>query len=192
VRGTLALDGAVLKRSSASPGLLHHRGRAVVSRSYEEMRRRVEDPALDVDETSVLVLAGCGPVGGPGMPEWGMIHARMSGPSFGTVRAGWPRSCPSVVCMPPRSASTPRPFRSASRTSWEKNAEASARAARQPGRDFSVPTCPSSSAWTAASRSALRAGSGVSAARGLRWSWPASSRRIGLSVAARSDSRALS
>ncbi len=103
VRGTLAPDGAVLKRSSATPALLRHRGRAVVFHSYEEMRHRIDDPSLDVDETSVLVLAGCGPVGGPGMPEWGMIpiprklleagvrdmvrvtDARMSGTSFGTV-----------------------------------------------------------------------------------------------------------
>ncbi len=103
VRGTLAPDGAVLKRSSASRHLLRHRGRAVVFRSYEEMRSRIDDPALDTDETTVFVLAGCGPVGGPGMPEWGMIplpskllragvtnvvrvtDARMSGTSFGTV-----------------------------------------------------------------------------------------------------------
>ncbi|MHB1781814.1 MAG: dihydroxy-acid dehydratase, partial [Acidimicrobiales bacterium] len=103
VQGTLAPDGAVLKRSSATPALLRHRGRAVVFHGYEEMRYRIDDPSLDVDETSVLVLAGCGPVGGPGMPEWGMIpiprklleagvrdmvrvtDARMSGTSFGTV-----------------------------------------------------------------------------------------------------------
>jgi dihydroxy-acid dehydratase len=103
VRGSLAPDGAVVKSSAASPELLHHRGRAVVFHGYEDMRRRVEDRALDVDETSVLVLRGCGPVGTPGMPEWGMIplpskllekgvrdmvritDARMSGTSFGTV-----------------------------------------------------------------------------------------------------------
>ena len=103
VRGTLAPDGAVLKRSSASPELLRHRGPAVVFRSYDEMRERVDDPALEVDASSVLVLSGCGPVGAPGMPEWGMIpiprrlleagvrdmvrisDARMSGTSYGTV-----------------------------------------------------------------------------------------------------------
>ena len=75
----------------------------MIFEGYEEMRRRVEDPDLVVDATSVLVLRGCGPVGGPGMPEWGMIpiparlvadgvrdmvrvtDARMSGTSFGTV-----------------------------------------------------------------------------------------------------------
>jgi dihydroxy-acid dehydratase len=103
VRGSLAPDGAVLKVPAATPGLLRHRGRAVIFEGYEEMRRRVEDPNLAVDATSVLVLRGCGPVGGPGMPEWGMIpiparlvaegvrdmvrvtDARMSGTSFGTV-----------------------------------------------------------------------------------------------------------
>ena len=103
VRGSLAPDGAVIKTSAATPALLRHRGRALVFRGYEEMRRRVEDPALDVTPDTVLVLAGCGPVGVPGMPEWGMIpipaklvadgvtdmvrvtDARMSGTSFGTV-----------------------------------------------------------------------------------------------------------
>ena len=103
VRGSLAPDGAVLKTSAASPGLLRHRGPALVFHGYAEMRRRVEDPALPVTADTVLVLAGCGPVGVPGMPEWGMIpipaklaadgvtdmvrvtDARMSGTSFGTV-----------------------------------------------------------------------------------------------------------
>jgi dihydroxy-acid dehydratase len=103
VRGSLAPDGAVLKVPAADPGLLRHQGRAVVFNGYDEMRRRVEDPNLAVDASSVLVLRGCGPVGGPGMPEWGMIpiparlvaqgvrdmvrvtDARMSGTSFGTV-----------------------------------------------------------------------------------------------------------
>ena len=102
VRGSLAPDGAVIKTSAATPDLLRHRGPAVVFRGYEDMRRRVEDPALEVTPDSVLVLGGCGPVGA-GMPEWGMIpipaklaaagvrdmvrvtDARMSGTSFGTV-----------------------------------------------------------------------------------------------------------
>jgi dihydroxy-acid dehydratase len=102
VRGSLAPDGALVKTSAATPELLKHRGRAVVFRGYEEMRRRVEDASLDADGDSVLVLAGCGPVGA-GMPEWGMVpiphklaetgvrdmvrvtDARMSGTSFGTV-----------------------------------------------------------------------------------------------------------
>jgi dihydroxy-acid dehydratase len=102
VRGTLAPDGALVKTSAATPGLLKHHGRAVVFRGYDDMRRRVEDSSLDADADSVLVLAGCGPVGA-GMPEWGMVpiprklaeegvrdmvrvtDARMSGTSFGTV-----------------------------------------------------------------------------------------------------------
>lgn len=103
VRGNLAPDGALLKTSAASPELFRHTGPAVVFRSYADMRARVDDPDLPVTAQSVLVLAGCGPVGVPGMPEWGMIpiparlvragvrdmvrvtDARMSGTSFGTV-----------------------------------------------------------------------------------------------------------
>jgi dihydroxy-acid dehydratase len=103
VRGSLAPGGAVVKTSAATPALLRHRGPALVFHGYDEMRRRVADPALPVTPDTVLVLAGCGPVGGPGMPEWGMIpvpaklaasgvtdmvrvtDARMSGTSFGTV-----------------------------------------------------------------------------------------------------------
>jgi dihydroxy-acid dehydratase len=103
VRGSLAPGGAIVKTSAATPSLLRHRGPAVVFHGYEDMRRRVEDPTLPVTAGSVLVLGGCGPVGGPGMPEWGMIpvpaklaaagvtdmvrvtDARMSGTSFGTV-----------------------------------------------------------------------------------------------------------
>ena len=102
VQGSLAPDGAVIKTSAASERLLRHRGRAVVFRGYDDMLARIDDPALPVTADSVLVLAGCGPVGA-GMPEWGMIpvparllkagitdmvrvtDARMSGTSFGTV-----------------------------------------------------------------------------------------------------------
>ena len=102
VRGSLAPDGAVLKTSAASPALFRHRGPALVFSSYQEMRHRVDDPDLDVTADTVLVLAGAGPVGVPGLPEWGMIpipaklaangvtdmvrvtDARMSGTSFGT------------------------------------------------------------------------------------------------------------
>lgn len=103
VRGSLAPDGAVVKTSSATPSLLRHRGPAVVFHGYDDVVRRIDDPGLDVTADSVLVLEGCGPVGVPGMPEWGMIpiptklvrdgvrdvvritDARMSGTSFGTV-----------------------------------------------------------------------------------------------------------
>jgi len=103
VRGSLAPDGAVIKTSAASEHLLRHRGPAVVFRGYHDMLARIDDPDLAVTRESVLVLAGCGPAGVPGMPEWGMIpiparlvragvtdmvritDARMSGTSFGTV-----------------------------------------------------------------------------------------------------------
>jgi dihydroxy-acid dehydratase len=102
VHGNLAPDGAVIKAAAASSSLLRHRGPAVVFHSYEEMRRRIDDPALDVTPSSVLVLAGCGPAG-MAMPEWGNIpipskllgqgvtdmlritDGRMSGTGFGTV-----------------------------------------------------------------------------------------------------------
>jgi dihydroxy-acid dehydratase len=103
VRGTLAPDGALIKRSAASPRLMRHRGRAVVFEDVYDLAARGDDPMLDVDETSVLVLRNAGPKGGPGMPEWGQLpvpkkllergvddlvrvsDARMSGTAYGTV-----------------------------------------------------------------------------------------------------------
>lgn len=103
VAGTLAPSGAVVKVAAATPDLLTHTGRALVFGSYDDMRARLDDPALDVDPGDVLVVRGCGPVGVPGMPEWGMApiprrlvergvrdmvrvsDGRMSGTSFGTV-----------------------------------------------------------------------------------------------------------
>ncbi len=69
LRGNLAPLGAIVKPAAASPELLVHRGPAVVFDSVEDLHRRIDDPALDVDENSVLVLRGCGPKGYPGMPE---------------------------------------------------------------------------------------------------------------------------
>jgi L-arabonate dehydrase len=101
--GNLCPDGAVLKQSAASPHLLTHRGRAVVFEDHDDLHRRIDDPALPVDEHSVLVLKHVGPRGAPGMPEWGaapiparllrqgmkdmvrISDARMSGTSYGTV-----------------------------------------------------------------------------------------------------------
>ncbi|MEK7715836.1 MAG: IlvD/Edd family dehydratase [candidate division NC10 bacterium] len=101
--GNLCPDGAVLKQSAASPHLLTHRGRAVVFEDHEDLHRRIDDPSLPIDETSVLVLKHVGPKGAPGMPEWGaapiparlltkgvkdmvrVSDARMSGTSYGTV-----------------------------------------------------------------------------------------------------------
>src|SRR5881296_594552 len=101
--GNLCPDGAVLKQSAASPHLLVHRGRAVVFEDHDDLHRRIDDPGLPIDETSVLVLKHAGPRGAPGMPEWGaapiparllkrgikdlvrISDARMSGTSYGTV-----------------------------------------------------------------------------------------------------------
>jgi dihydroxy-acid dehydratase len=102
LRGSLAPQGAVIKTSAADPRLLSHTGPAVVFADYEDMNRRLDDPALPVTADSVLVLREAGPQGGPGMPEWGMLplpkkllrqgvrdmvrisDARMSGTSYGT------------------------------------------------------------------------------------------------------------
>jgi L-arabonate dehydrase len=103
LRGNLAPSGAVLKPSAASPRLMRHRGRAVVFESIEHYKKRINDPALDVDADCVLVLKGCGPKGYPGMAEVGnmglppkvlttgvtdMVRisaARMSGTAYGTA-----------------------------------------------------------------------------------------------------------
>ena len=102
LRGNLAPDGAVIKHSAADPRLLRHAGPAVVFRNYNDMAARIDDPDLPVTPDSVLVLQNAGPLGGPGMPEWGMLpipkkllqqgvrdmvrlsDARMSGTSYGT------------------------------------------------------------------------------------------------------------
>lgn len=101
--GSLAPDGAVIKPAAASPQLLAHRGRAVVFDSIEDFHARIDDPDLDVDADSVLVLRGCGPRGYPGMPEVAnmplprklltlgvrdmvrICDGRMSGTAYGTV-----------------------------------------------------------------------------------------------------------
>ena len=103
LRGNLAPDGAVIKPSAATPKLLKHRGRAVVFESIEEFKARIDDPALDIDESCIMVLKGCGPKGYPGMAEVGNMalppkilkkgitdmvrisDARMSGTAYGTV-----------------------------------------------------------------------------------------------------------
>src|SRR5687768_17540927 len=73
LRGNLAPDGAVIKPAAAEPRLRRHTGRAVVFDSYAELMLRIDDPALEVDADSVLVLKNAGPLGGPGMPEWGQL-----------------------------------------------------------------------------------------------------------------------
>ena len=71
LRGNLAPKGAVLKPSAASPHLLVHRGRAVVFEDIDDYKARIEDEALDIDETCVMVMKNCGPKGYPGMAEVG-------------------------------------------------------------------------------------------------------------------------
>jgi dihydroxy-acid dehydratase len=103
LRGSLCPDGAVMKISAADPRLLRHEGRAVVFEDIHDLAARVDDPDLDLDADSVMVLRNAGPVGAPGMPEWGHLpipakllrqgvedllrisDARMSGTSYGAV-----------------------------------------------------------------------------------------------------------
>jgi dihydroxy-acid dehydratase len=103
LRGNLAPGGAIIKPAAASPELLVHRGKAVVFDSIEDFHARIDDPDLDVDATSILVLRGCGPRGYPGMPEVAnmplpqkllelgvrdmvrICDGRMSGTAYGTV-----------------------------------------------------------------------------------------------------------
>ncbi|MFC5262440.1 IlvD/Edd family dehydratase [Kribbella qitaiheensis] len=103
LKGNLAPDGAVVKQSAASERFLQHRGKALVFSSIEEYDKAVDDPDLDVDEDTVLVLQNAGPRGYPGMPEVGNLtiprklaeqgvddmvrisDARMSGTAYGTV-----------------------------------------------------------------------------------------------------------
>jgi dihydroxy-acid dehydratase len=99
--GNLAPKGAVIKPTAAEPRLLQHTGRALVFKDYNDLAARIDDDKLAVDQDSVLVLQNAGPLGGPGMPEWGMLpipkrllqqgvrdmvrisDARMSGTAYG-------------------------------------------------------------------------------------------------------------
>ncbi len=103
LRGNLVPGGAVIKPSAATPALMQHRGRAVVFETIEDYHQRIDDPALDIDATCVMVLKNCGPRGYPGMAEVGNMglppkvlrqgvtdmvrisDARMSGTAYGTV-----------------------------------------------------------------------------------------------------------
>lgn len=102
LRGNLAPEGCVIKPTAADPRLLRHTGTAIVFRDYPDLKRRLDDPGLEVTPDHVLVLLSGGPQGAPGMPEWGMLpipkkllkqgvrdmvrisDARMSGTSYGT------------------------------------------------------------------------------------------------------------
>ena len=103
LRGNLAPGGAVIKPSAATPALMRHRGQAVVFSGPDDLKARIHDPDLPVDESSIMVLKNCGPRGYPGMAEIGNLpipakllqrgvtdmvrisDARMSGTAFGTV-----------------------------------------------------------------------------------------------------------
>jgi dihydroxy-acid dehydratase len=103
LHGNLAPNGTIIKPSAASPELMQHKGRAVVFESIEDYKAKIDDPHLDIDETCVMVLKGCGPKGYPGMAEVGNMglppkilekgikdmvrisDARMSGTAYGTV-----------------------------------------------------------------------------------------------------------
>jgi L-arabonate dehydrase len=103
LRGNLCPDGAVIKPSAATPALMKHRGRAAVFETIEDLHARIDDPNLEIDESSVMVLKNCGPRGYPGMAEVGNMplppkllrrgvtdlvrisDARMSGTAYGTV-----------------------------------------------------------------------------------------------------------
>jgi dihydroxy-acid dehydratase len=103
LRGNLCPDGAIIKPSAATPALMQHKGRAVVFEDIDDFHARIDDDALDIDETCVMVLRNCGPKGYPGMAEVGNMplppkilkrgitdmvrisDARMSGTAYGTV-----------------------------------------------------------------------------------------------------------
>jgi dihydroxy-acid dehydratase len=101
LKGNLAPDGCVMKPAAAEPKFHQHTGPALVFDSYPAIKAACEDPDLDVTEDTILILRNAGPIGGPGMPEWGMLpipiklikqgvrdmlrlsDARMSGTSYG-------------------------------------------------------------------------------------------------------------
>ena len=111
--GSLAPRGAIIKPTAASASLLTHKGRAVVFNNHQEMDDAIDDPSLNIHPDDILVMRNSGPIGGPGMPEWGFLplpkkilamgirdmvrlsDARMSGTAFGTV----------IVHVAPESAS---------------------------------------------------------------------------------------
>ena len=101
LRGNLAPDGCVIKPAAAEAQLLQHRGPAAVFKDYPDLKARIDDPALGLTKDHVIVLQNAGPLGAPGIPEWGMLpipkyllqegvrdmvrisDARMSGTSYG-------------------------------------------------------------------------------------------------------------
>lgn len=103
IKGSLAPDGAVIKVAAASKKFLNHVGKAIVFNNAKELSDNIDDPNLDVNENSIIVLRNQGPIGGQGMPESGFLpipkklldkgirdivrisDARMSGTAYGTI-----------------------------------------------------------------------------------------------------------
>ena len=101
--GNIAPTGAVIKPTAASPDLMVHKGKAIVFEDHDDLGNRIDDPELEVSPDDILVMKNSGPIGGPGIPEWGFLpipkkilatgvrdmvrlsDARMSGTAFGTV-----------------------------------------------------------------------------------------------------------
>ena len=101
--GNIAPTGAVIKPTAASPDLMVHKGKALVFEDHDDLGNRIDDPDLEVAPDDILVMKNSGPIGGPGIPEWGFLpipkkilatgvrdmvrlsDARMSGTAFGTV-----------------------------------------------------------------------------------------------------------
>ncbi|PZC42783.1 MAG: dihydroxy-acid dehydratase [Chloroflexi bacterium] len=101
--GNIAPTGAVIKPTAASPDLMVHKGKAIVFEDHDDLGKRIDDPDLEVSPDDILVMKNSGPIGGPGIPEWGFLpipkkilatgvrdmvrlsDARMSGTAFGTV-----------------------------------------------------------------------------------------------------------
>ena len=119
LKGNIAPDGAIIKPSAASPELMQHKGKAIVFETIEEFQDKIDDPNLDVDKNSILVLKNCGPKGYPGMAEVGNMRlpqkilkqgirdmirisdARMSGTAYGTVIL---HTCPEAAVKGPLAA----------------------------------------------------------------------------------------
>ena len=101
--GNIAPTGAIIKPTAASPELMVHKGKAIVFEDHDDLVNRIDDPDLEVSPEDILVMKNSGPIGGPGIPEWGFLpipkkilatgvrdmvrlsDARMSGTAFGTV-----------------------------------------------------------------------------------------------------------
>ena len=120
LRGNLAPDGAVLKPSAASPRLLQHRGRAVVFEDIDDYKAKINDEALDIDESCVMVLKNCGPRGLSGHGRGRQHGPAAEGAAQGHHRHGAHLRRADVRAPPTaRWCCTPRPRRrAAGRWRW--------------------------------------------------------------------------